>query len=127
LPYLLEEMSRWKFVCNQLDAYIKWDIIQLMTCFLNGDLRNNLFSETFRNKIRNWYEQIGDIIDTYCMNRQFIPCHLEDKLTENTIPYWFAICNVLSSLHSLCKERRIKTLVSVLFLEIKNRLKKHTF
>ena len=127
LPYLLEEMSRWKFVCNQLDAYIKWDIIQLMTCFLNGDLRNNLFSETFRKKIQNWYEQIGDIIDTYCMDRKFVPCHLEDKLTENTIPYWFAICNVLSSLHSLCKERRIKTLVSVLFLEIKNRLKKHTF
>ena len=127
LPYLLEEISRWKFVCNTLDSYIKWDIIQLLTCFLNGDLQNHHFSETFRNKVSTWYAQIGEIVHRYKTDRGFIACHVEDKLTENTIPYWFSICNVLSTLHSICKDRRIKTLVSVLFMEIKNRLKKHTF
>ena len=49
IPYLLEEMSRWKFTCNHLESYHKWDIIQALTSFLNSDFNNELFSETFRS------------------------------------------------------------------------------
>jgi hypothetical protein len=127
VPYLLEEMSRWKFVCNHLESYHKWDIVQILTAFLNADFTNELFSETFRNKTNNWYTKIGPILNKYTKNNNYISCHLEDKFTEHTIPFWFAINGLLSTLYSLCKDYRIKTLISIMFMEIKNRLKKYTF
>jgi hypothetical protein len=127
IPYMLEEISRWKFIGSQLDSYTKWDIIQLLTSFLNSDFKNELFSEGFRNKIEHWYSGIGNILDKYTKKTQFKAYRLEDKFTENTIPYWFAISSLISTLYSLCKDRRINTLLSGLFMEIKNRLKKYTF
>lgn len=127
IPYLLEEMSRWKFTCNHLESFHKWDIVQTLTAFLNCDFNNELFSETFRSKTSTWYSKIGHILDKYKKNTDYIACHLEDKFTEHTIPYWFAINGLLSTLYSLCKDYRIKTLISIMFMEIKNRLKKYTF
>jgi superfamily II RNA helicase len=127
IPYLLEEISRWKFVCNHLESYQKWDIIQSLTAFLNCDFTNEIFSETFRKKTNNWYTRIGSILDKYTKKNNFTACHLEDKFTEHTIPFWFAINSLLSTLYSLCKDYRIKILISIMFMEIKNRLKKYTF
>ena len=127
IPYLLEEMSRWKFICNHLESYHKWDIVQTLTAFLNADFTNEMFSETFRTKTNNWYTEIGPILNKYTKNNNYIACHLEDKFTEHTIPFWFAINGLLSTLYSLCKDYRIKTLISIMFMEIKNRLKKYTF
>ena len=127
IPYLLEEMSRWKFICNHLESYHKWDIVQTLTAFLNTDFTNELFSETFRSKTNNWYTRIGPILNKYTKTNNYTACHLEDKFTEHTIPFWFAINGLLSTLYSLCKDYRIKTLISIMFMEIKNRLKKYTF
>jgi hypothetical protein len=127
IPYMLEELSRWKSFGYKLESHHKWDIIQVLTCFLNGDFHNDLFSEGFQKKITVWETQIIDIISNYKKNNGLVAVRLEEKVTRSTIPYWLAVSELLSTLHSLCKDRRIKTIISVMFLDIKNRLKKYTF
>jgi hypothetical protein len=127
LPYMLEELSRWKPACNKLDTDDKWNIIRVLTCFLNNEFTDDSFSVQFKKKTAMWYSNVGHILDKYKPQIQYIPARLEDKVTESSVPYWFAISELLSALHSLCKDRRVKTVIGLMYLDIKNRLKKYTF
>ena len=127
LPYMLEELSRWKTGCNKLDSSDKWNIVRVLTCFLNNDFTDEAFSEQFQKKTSMWNSKVGHILEKYKPNVKYTAVRLEDKVNETSIPYWFAISELLSALHSLCKDRRIKTVISLMYLDIKIRLKKYTF
>jgi hypothetical protein len=127
LPYMLEELSRWKLACNKLDSSDKWNIIQVLTAFLNNDFKCEAFSEQFRKKTGVWHTNVGHILEKYKPTVTYMAVRLEDKITESSVPYWFSISELLSALHSLCKDRRIKTVIGLMYLDIKNRLKKYTF
>ncbi len=127
LPYMLEELSRWKIGCNKLDSSDKWNIVQVLTAFLNNDFKCEAFSEQFRKKTGTWYTNVGHILDKYKPTVTYTAVRLEDKITESSVPYWFSVSELLSALHSLCKDRRVKTVIGLMYLDIKNRLKKYTF
>lgn len=130
LPTLLEELSRWKYSCRNLQGYEKWSIIQILTAFLNCDFRNEEFSEMTRTKFANWTNNIGDIIEKYQKGVKYTPIRLEEKITEKEVEYWFNISSLLSTLYSLskdCRGNHMRKLISTLFYDIKTRLKKVAF
>ena len=124
LPYLLEEMSRWKFTCHKLDSTDKWNMVQVLTAFLNGQWTHEAFSLSFRAKIKRWPSAI---VGTYTKIHHYPPVRLEDAHGEHHITYLFALGQLLSTLYSVCKDRRLNTAISNVFLDIKHRLKKYTF
>lgn len=124
LPYLLEEMSRWKFTCHKLDSTDKWNMVQVLTAFLNGQWSHTAFSLSFRAKIQRWP---AAIVRTYTNTHEYPAVRLEDALGEQHITYLFALGQLLSTLYSVCKDRRLNTAISSVFLDIKQRLKKYTF
>ena len=130
LPILLEELSRWKYSSKNLQGYEKWSIIQILTAFLNCDFSNAEFSEMTRSKFSNWTKKVGDIIIKYKKVVNYTPIRVEEKITEKDIEYWFSISSLLSTLYSLskdCRGNHMRKLISTLFYEIKNRLKKVAF
>jgi hypothetical protein len=124
LPYLLEEMSRWKFTCHKLDSTDKWNMIQVLTAFLNGQWDHTAFSGSFRAKIQRWPTTI---VATYTKTHDYNAVRLEEALGEQHITYLYALGQLLSTLYSVCKDRRLNTAMSSVFLDIKLRLKKYTF
>lgn len=125
LPYLLEEMSRWKMTCHKLDSSDKWTMVQVLTAFLNGEWSHASLSASFRQKISRWP---AAIVATYSKNHRFPAIRLENHDEHTHLhEYWHSLSQLLSALYSVCKDRRLNTALNNLFLDVKARLKKYTF
>ena len=127
LPHLVEELSRWKYNFNNTESSIKYDIIQLLTAFYNGDLQNEVFSQHFRNKVEIWSDELGELYNEYIKQNDYQPKKFEDKVVENDIPYWITMAELLSSIYELTTDWRIKKLIVVIYSEIKGKIKKYIF
>ncbi len=122
IPYLLEEISRWKFNYNHLDSTNKYEILQCLTAFLNGDLQNDVYSEHFRGKTKVWKQ-----FEKYFNKQSYEPKRFEEKVVESDIPFWIDIAELLGKLYELSTDWRIKKLIVVIYNEIKSKIKKYTF
>ena len=125
IPYLLEEMSRWKPTCHKLDSSDKWVMVQVLTAFLNGEWDHASFSDNFRHKISRWP---ATIVRTYSKDHHYTAIRLENHDEHTHLhEYWHSLSQLLSALYSVCKDRRLNTALGNLFLDVKTRLKKYTF
>jgi hypothetical protein len=120
MPYFIEEISRWKFLYNELDTLVKNNILNVCIAFLNGDLQNTLLSKRFRERVNSWN----------CINathRNLREICLNDKITEETLENWISVLDLIGCIYELINDWRIKKVLTVIYSDIKGKIKKYTF
>jgi hypothetical protein len=122
MPYLLEELSRWKFNYNNMDPNTKYEILRALTNFYNGNMEDEVFSEHFRLKTKQW-----KCFDSYFKKNDMVARRLEDKVDESDIPYWISVAELLGNLYEMTSDWRIRKLIGVIYSDIKVKTKKYTF
>jgi hypothetical protein len=120
IAYFIEEISRWKFLYNELDTSIKNNILNVCISFLNGDLQNTLFSKRFRERVESW-----NCIEA--TNKNLNTINLSDKITEESLNNWISVFDLIGCIYELVNDWRIKKLLKVIYIDIKNKIKKYTF
>lgn len=121
IPFLIEELSRWKFKYNTLETTDKNKIILLLIRFLNGNLQDTIFSTKFKNKAKQWNLPI--------IIKDFKEITIDGPIDETNLNTWIILLEIIGSLFDLIKkdEKRIRVILKTLYESIKNKTKKVMF